>query len=170
MIGDFGMELYTSDLILRTVEGSDIEEVARMWDFQNGDISLDEAKNAIEYMQNNHTQNKIRCIHHLCFAIFEKGENKIIGWCGLDGKTADRLFIFFLIAEEYRNEGYATQAAKRLLSYAFDEASVPFVNGGCDKNNIASFKVMTKLGMNQSGFEENGDPLFYIDDARYRML
>ena len=168
--GGFGMELFTSDLLLRTVEDSDIKEVARMWEFQKGDISLDEAKSAIEYMKNNHAQNKVGYIYHLCFAVFEKGGNKIIGWCGLDGKIADKLFIFFSIAEEYRNKGYATQSAERLLAYAFDEARVPFVNGGCDKNNIASFKVMAKIGMSQSGFEENGDPLFYIDDTLYRTL
>ena len=164
------MELYTKDLLLRTVEDKDIEEVALMWEFEKGKISRDEAKNAIEFMKNNHIQNKMGSIHHLCFAIFKKGESKIIGWCGLDGQIADRLYIFFSIADGYRNNGYATQAAERLLSYAFDEAKVPFINGGCDKNNIASFKVMTKIGMEQRGFEENGDPLFYIDDKLYRML
>ena len=39
---------------------------------------------------------------------------------------------------------------------------VPFINGGCDENNIASYKVMTKIGMKQTAFEENGDPIFYI--------
>ena len=46
---------------------------------------------------------------------------------------------------------------------------VPFVNGGCDKDNIASYKVMKKLGMKQDGFEENGDPLFFIDEKTYHM-
>ena len=164
------IELHTADLILRTVKETDIEEVARMWEFEKGIISLEEAHKAIIYMKNNHSQNKIGRIHHLCFAIFEKGESKIIGWCGLDGQTAGKLYIFYSIADEYRNKGYATQSAKRLLSYAFNEAKVPFINGGCDKNNIASFKIMKNIGMEQRGFEENGDPIFYIDDKIYRML
>ena len=45
---------------------------------------------------------------------------------------------------------------------------MPFINGGCDKDNIASYKVMEKIGMKQNGFEENGDPLFYIDAELYR--
>ena len=99
------MELYTKDLLLKTVTIDDIEEVTRMWEF-------------------------------------EKGKHKIIGWCGLDGKTAGKLHIFFLIDKNYKNKGYATQNAGKLLSYAFDEAYVPFVNGGCDKDNTASYKVM----------------------------
>lgn len=161
------MELYTKDLILRTVTDNYIEEVARMWEFQKGSISMDEAQKAIEYMQNNHKKNKIGCIYHLCFAVFEKGKNTIIGWCGLDGKTAGKLHIFYLIDAGYRNKGFATQCATKLLTYAFDEVQVPFVNGGCDKNNIASYKVMEKIGMRQIAFEDNNDPLFFIDDKLY---
>ena len=161
------MTLNTDDLILRTVEMSDIEEVARMWDFEKKLISTKEAKEAIEYMHNNHEKNKPGTIYHLCFAVFIKGSKRIIGWCGLDGTTAGKLHIFYLIDKAYRNNGYATQCAERLLSYAFNEAHVPFVNGGCAKDNIASYKVMTKIGMKENGYETNGDPLFFIDDGMY---
>ena len=146
---------------------SDIEEVARMWEFEKGLISTKEAKEAIEYMQNNHEKNKPGTIYHLCFALFIKGSKRIIGWCGLDGTTAGKLHIFYLIDKAYRNNGYATQCAERLLSYAFNEAHVPFINGGCDKDNIASYKVMTNIGMKENGYEANGDPLFFIDDGMY---
>ncbi len=162
------MELYTSDLLLRPVMASDIEEVARMWNFENGRISTDDAQNAIEYMQNNHKKNRHGHIYHLCLAVFEKSKSSIIGWCGLDGKTNGKLHIFYLIDSYYRNKGYATQCAAKLLSYAFDVAHVPYVNGGCDKNNVASYKVMEKIGMKQNAFEENGDPLFFIDEELYR--
>ena len=162
------MELHTNDLLLKTVTADDLDEVARMWEFEKGSISKEEAQGAIDYMQNNHKKNGLGHIYHLCFAIFEKGEHKIIGWCGLDGKAPGKLHIFFLINKDYRNKGYATQCAGKLLSYAFEEAHVPFVNGGCDKDNIASYKVIAKIGMEQNGFEANGDPLFYIDDELYR--
>lgn len=157
------MELHTQDLDLRTVTADDIEQVARMWDFENGEISLDDAQKAIDYMQNNHKENDIGHIYHLCFAVFERGSKTIIGWCGLDGKQAEALHIFYSIDEAFRNRGYATQCAARLILHAFDDMCVPFVNGGCDKNNIASFKVMEKIGMKQNAFEDNGDPLFFID-------
>jgi RimJ/RimL family protein N-acetyltransferase len=162
------MTLHTADLELKTVEASDLDEVARMWAFEKGPISHDEARKAIDYMQANHQKNAPGHIHHLCFAVFVKGESRIIGWCGLDGKTAGKLYIFYMIDAAYRNRGYATQCAARLLSYAFDEAHVPFVNGGCFKDNTASYRVQEKIGMAQNAFEENGDPLFYIDAEMYR--
>ena len=170
IVKNIPIELRTADLTLRTVTPADINEVARMWEFKKGGVSLEEARKAMASMRSNHSRNESGCIYHLCFAVLEKGGNRIIGWCGLDGKTAGKLHIFYAIDSEFRNKGYATQCAEKLLSYAFNEAGVPFVNGGCDKNNIASYKIMTRIGMVQNAFEENGDPLFYIDSERYRVL
>ena len=161
------MELYTDNLTLKTVTDNDVREVARMWAFEAGEITADEAQKAIAYMRDNHIKNNFGYIYHLCFAIYEKDKNTIVGWCGLDGKTEGKLHIFYLIDKEYRNKGFATQCAARLLAYAFEEANVPFVNGGCDKENTASFRVMEKIGMEQNAFESNGDPLFYITQNRY---
>lgn len=164
------MELYTKDLLLRTVTDNDIEEVARMWEFEKGKIPPDEASKAIRYMQDNHKRNRHGSIYHLCLAVYVKGADIIIGWCGLDGKNEGKLHIFYMIDKNYRSKGYASQCAAKLLSYAFGEAGVLFVNGGCDKNNTASFRVMKKIGMLQNSFEENGDPLFYIDNEMYENL
>ena len=123
------MELFTRDLLLRTVDDNDIEEVSRMWDFENGVVSLKDAQTAINNMKSNHARNGDGIIYHLCFAVFQKGNEKIIGWCGLDGKIEEaKLHIFYSIDPDFRNRGYATQCAERLLSYAFNEAHVPFIN------------------------------------------
>ena len=161
------MELYTKDLVLRTVNEEDISEVARMWSYEQETIPIEEAKAAVDFMLSNHQRNKTGCIYHLCLAVFEKQQANIIGWCGFDGRTAGRLDIFYSIDPAFRNKGYATQCAERLLSYAFDEAEVSAVNGGCDRNNIASYRVMQKIGMMENGFEDNGDPRFFIDRNTY---
>jgi len=166
------VELYTDDLLLKTVTDADINEVARMWKFEQGNIPLSEAKDAIEYMQNNHKQNHMGLIYHLCFAVFEKGKNNIIGWCGLDGKpkpeNPNRMEIFYLIDSAYRNKGYATQCAAKLLEYAFEIAKMERVYGGCDKGNTPSFKILAKVGMVLYMVGGNGDPKFFIDNDIYR--
>jgi len=170
----YQLELYTDALLLKTVTDDNINEVARMWKFEQGSISLTEAKEAIEYMQNNHKKNHTGFIYHLCFAIYEKGKNSIIGWCGLDGKpepeNPDRMEIFYLIDSAYRSKGYATQCALKLLEYAFEVAKIERVFGGCDKDNISSFKVLSKSGMILFKVQENGDPDFFIDKDIYEKL
>jgi RimJ/RimL family protein N-acetyltransferase len=163
------MEIFTDNLILRTVTIDDLNEVSRMWNFEKGSISLEKAEIAIKNMQSNHKKNKPEYIYHICFAVFEKDDNKrIIGWCGLDGIVdKGKTVIFYLIDKEYRNRGYATQCASKLLEYAFETVGLKSVYGGCYKENIASYKVQEKVGMLQNAFEENGDPLFFIDDRTY---
>ena len=158
------MELHTEGLLLRTVTMEDMEEVARMWEFEKGSVSKEEAQGAIAYMQNNHKQNHPGHIHHVCLAVFEKGGESIIGWCGLDGQcNPGQIEIFYMIDKEHRNKGYATQCAKKLIEYAFEDAGIERIHGGCFKDNIPSFRVMIKAGMIQCAARENGDPLFYLD-------
>lgn len=169
------MELRAGDLLLRTVAGGDASEVARMWKFEQGSIPLAEARGAIKYMRDNHARNRARnragFIYHLCLAVYEKGENSIIGWCGLDGKpepgNPERMEIFFLIGRAHRNKGYATQCALGLLEYAFEVAKIGRVFGGCGRDNISSFKVMSKSGMVFLGAGGGGDPRFFIDRDIY---
>ncbi|MCL2286796.1 MAG: hypothetical protein FWC32_10605 [Firmicutes bacterium] len=42
------------------------------------------------------------------------------------------------------------------------------IYGGCDKDNVASYMIMVKIGVKQEGFEENGAPVFFIDYETYR--
>ena len=106
-------------------------------------------------------------IKYLCFAVYEKGKSDRIGWCGLDSlRVPGQTAIFYIIDELYRRKGYATQCARKLISYAFEETNLQRVNGGCAKENHASRKIMENIGMILVGHEENGDPLFCIERRR----
>lgn len=162
------MELLTKDLILRTVTKNDIKEIARMWEYPKK-ITLFKARKALNSMEANHTKNRKKSICHLCLAVFQQDEpNVIIGWCGLDGKAeAGKTVLFYIIDEKYRNKGYATQCAVKLINYAFEDMEYDIIYGGCAKNNIQSYKVMQKAGMIQNAFYENGDYIFSIDRQTY---
>lgn len=162
------MKIETKDLLLRKVTKDDIAEVARMYEYPNT-ILLVQAEKAINTMIGNYNQNKVGYIKHLCLAVCIKEKpTVIIGWCGLDGEAEkDKVVIFYIIDEKYRNKGYATQAAKAILQYAFEQAQLESVYGGCDKNNIASFKIMSNIGMNNYGVDDNNNPHFRIDRLDY---
>lgn len=162
------MELLTHDLILRTVTESDIEEVARMWEYPK-ETTIENAYSALEYMNNTHSKNRPNAICHLCLGIFKKDEpQKIIGWCGLDGEAEPgKTVLFYIIDEKFRGRGYATQCAAELLRYAFEDMAYDVIYGGCAKDNYASYKVMQKIGMNKNSFYENGDYIFSIDKQTF---
>ena len=156
------MKYRTDNLVLRLVTDSDLAEVARTWPSDHSPLSDAEAYDAISYMQSNAAKNAKGCLHHLCLAVYSvQDPQTIMGWCGLDGsRSHTEPEIFILLDEPYWNHGYGTECVKELLRIATENFALPSVHGGCDKENVASRRVMEKGGMIQYGTEDNGDPLF----------
>ena len=156
------MDYKTDSLILRFVTEDDLAEVSRTWPSDHSPLSEEEARGAIAYMRGNHAKNAAGCLVHLCLAVCAaEAPRTIMGWCGLDGgRSRTEPEIFILLDEAYQNRGYGTQCVKELLRIAAEDYALPGVHGGCDKDNIASRRVMEKGGMRLYGTEENGDPLF----------
>ena len=77
-------------------------------------------------------------------------EGRIIGGCDADlGHSEDRSFatLGWIINKEFRNRGFASEAAEALLDFAFINLGVEKVYAQCDINNPSSFRVMRKIGM-----------------------
>jgi len=160
------VEYKLRNLTLRTVSHDDLYEVVRMWNFEKGNISLEEAEKAIIWMSENHKLNQLHKLVHFCLAIFENNTNRIIGWCGLDGrsidnKTENRIHIFYLIDKDYRKLGYATECAKKVLEYGFEKIELGRIDGGCAKDNIGSHKILEKIGMKKID-NKNDDSYHYF--------
>ena len=60
------------------------------------------------------------------------------------GNLAHSVYLFY---PRYWNKGYATEALKRILRFAFEENSVYRVSTGCLAENVGSEQVMIKCGM-----------------------
>lgn len=55
--------------------------------------------------------------------------------------------IGWAISDKYRNQGFATEAAQRLLEYAFADLRLARIFAFTEVENQASLRVMQKLGM-----------------------
>ncbi|GHT53170.1 N-acetyltransferase [Spirochaetia bacterium] len=64
------------------------------------------------------------------------------------GKLVD---MGYFIKEKYWNQGYTTEALKKVMEYAFKEDNVYRISTGCIKENIGSENVMKKCGMIKEG-------------------
>ena len=77
-------------------------------------------------------------------------EGRIIGGCDADlGHSEDRSYatLGWIIHKAYRNRGFASEAARALLDFAFTRLAVDKVYAQCDILNPASFAVMRHVGM-----------------------
>ena len=81
----------------------------------------------------------------------------IFGSIGYKGKpNADGMIeIGYGIAEAYRRQGYTSEAARALIDWAFSQPAVKRITAECLTDNVASIRVLEKLGMRRTG-EING--------------
>ncbi len=59
--------------------------------------------------------------------------------------------IGYCIFPEYREQGYAIEATRLILKYAFEEWQAHKVVAMCNEYNVPSYKVLEKLGMTKEG-------------------
>lgn len=82
------------------------------------------------------------------WAVLEKERNSFIGFCGLKySADVDEYDIGFRFFKTEWNKGYATEAARACIDYAFNELSLNMIVGRAMKVNEASIKVLTKIGL-----------------------
>jgi RimJ/RimL family protein N-acetyltransferase len=84
------------------------------------------------------------------FSVIVKSTNRLIGDCGLEhmkveGKLVTELGYDF--RSDHWNQGYATEAARAVLDFAFHELGLPDLISLIRVGNQASRRVAEKIGM-----------------------
>lgn len=91
----------------------------------------------------------------------------VIGDCGLfrcqDPWARGELELGYRLRPASWGRGYATEAARAVLTYAFEELGAPRVVADADAANAASLRVLEKIGMRVIGGD--GMTLWYEADA-----
>jgi len=118
---------YLDDIISETLEDSK--------------LSL---QDAIQKMQNGEARR---------FAVTLKDSGQSIGGAGYDITAVTPVgrvgHMGWFIMPSHQNKGYATEAARHVLAYAFTQDNCIRITTGCYKENIPTQKVMHKLGFRQ---------------------
>jgi ribosomal-protein-alanine N-acetyltransferase len=99
------------------------------------------------------TEDRARGLSH-SFAVTVKPEGLLVGGCGLRLKD-DSVFEFgYWLGKPYWGNGYATEAVRRLMDFAFRELDAPLLRAGWFHDNPASGRVLDKLGAAPAGAEQ----------------
>ncbi len=81
------------------------------------------------------------------FAIILRHSDDLIGVIDITIKNTHIGELGYILNRSYWSLGYMSEAAKMMLHYAFDELGLQKVIATCDRHNIASARVMEKIGM-----------------------
>lgn len=92
-----------------------------------------------------------RSIYEL--AVVLRAGQKLIGTATLqvDHRERRQAYFSYLFHREYWGQGFATEAMRRLVHFGFTELRLHRIADDCDARNLASARVMEKLGMRREG-------------------
>jgi ribosomal-protein-alanine N-acetyltransferase len=124
--------------------------------------TYEEAKEELEWFMNGHPKHPELGL----WATIHKETGKFIGRCGLLPWTIDgqqEVEVAYTLAQEFWGQGLATEAAKGILQYGFDQLHLSRLICLIDKENQASMRVAEKIGMTfeKEGKDEIGPFLVY---------
>ncbi len=83
------------------------------------------------------------------WGIVHKETNTLIGSCSFvnwDNRNRNAE-LGYVLSEQYWNQGMMTEVIKEIVAYGFDRIGLMRIEARCMVNNIASAKVMEKVGM-----------------------
>ena len=86
-------------------------------------------------------------------AIDRESDGVFIGWCSLTGWNRDfrSATLTYCLEEAAWGHGYATEAARALLGWAFDVMDLNRIQAETDTRNLASARVLEKIGFLREG-------------------
>ena len=95
------------------------------------------------------------------WAVHTKTNNEFIGWCGLKWiKETNEIDLGYRFKPAAWGKGYATEAAQHTLNYGLQQLQLKKIGAHAHIDNIASQKVLEKIGMQFVGEGvEDGVPL-----------
>jgi RimJ/RimL family protein N-acetyltransferase len=105
------------------------------------------------------------------WACVERGTGAFLGWCGLRVQKDGDVDIGYRYLPQARNRGFATEASLACLAFGFEKCNLPSIIGRAHAENVASIRVLQKLGMGfEKEFELEGMPsvCYRIDAEAWR--
>lgn len=151
------MQIYieTDRLILRAIEASDLQGIfeldsdSEVHRYLGGKPikSMQEARSTIAYIQKQYEENGIGR-----WAVIDKMTNEFAGWSGLKYEKEVRSEMYYYdlgyrLKKKFWGRGIATETSLEALNYGFEIMNLKEIYGGAHIENIASNKVLQKVGL-----------------------
>jgi [ribosomal protein S5]-alanine N-acetyltransferase len=86
--------------------------------------------------------------------LINKADSRLIGAGGLYLRSAENKEgeIGYVLNRRFWNQGFVTEAARKLVAFGFKELGLHRIYATCDPANTGSFRVMEKIGMQREGY------------------
>jgi ribosomal-protein-alanine N-acetyltransferase len=170
MMTDLPVKILETDrLILRRLIPEDLDALYALYSdpdvrryFPEGVLTYEETKEELEWFLNGHPNYPQLGL----WATILKENGQFIGRCGLLPWTIDghpEVEVAYALAKQVWGQGLATEAAQAIVHYAFDQLGYSRLICLPERDNAASIRVATKIGMTfeKEGQDDKGPFLLY---------
>jgi len=147
----------TERLILRPTQEEDAPFTLELlntpkWIQFIGDRKVYNLEDAVKYIQEKiHPQ--YERLGYCNYTVIRKADGAKLGSCGLyDREGIEGVDIGFAFLPDYEKMGYGYEAAQKVMSIGFDIFKIERMKAITTKENLASQKLLKKLGMKFSKF------------------
>lgn len=161
----------TDRLILRTIEEGDAAEQDRVLNTPTVMARLGGVKELHEIEAKHAKSMQLYAQDGFSFLfMIEKATGEMVGHCGIKrvdnplAKNQGDHEVGWLVREDRWRRGYAEEAMRAVLDWAFDRVGAPHVVALTSNANVASWKLMEKLGMVRREDLDFDDPAYPPED------
>lgn len=171
-------ELFTNRLIIRRFQSSDWQD---LYEYLSKEIVVKYEPYDVFNVEQCRQEAINRSQNDAFWAVCLRENNKLIGNLYFEQQEPKEFLtweIGYVFNPEYYSKGYATEASKRIMQYAFEELNAHRIIGRCNPENSPSWKLMERLSMRREGhFKKpaffkrsiDGEPIWH-DAYQYSIL
>lgn len=160
--------LTTARLMLRPFTNADLDAVHALWTdadmrrYLCGDtvVSRDQSQEWLEGSTTGFERRRFGL-----WGTHERESGTLIGFCGCRDWPSGEPELMYGLLRRWWRRGLATEAATAVLDYVFETLGQPVVMAATDPPNLASVRVMERLGMT---FDWRGE-MHGLDTVVYRL-
>ena len=173
------IELFSERLNLRLIETSDLIAIHNLHSLVETDefntLGIPEdSKETKRIIEGWIVANKEEEIKSRTFVIEESSMNHFIGLIAINlgNKKHRSAEVWYKLHKNHWGKGYGTEALNRILDFGFEDLNLHRIQAGCAVDNIASIKVLEKVGMLREGRGRQLLPLKsgWSDNFEYAIL
>lgn len=165
----------TERLFIRPTSEKDAEFIFELlntpkWIENIGDRNIRSVEDAKDYIVTK-MRPQLKRLGYSNYTLVRKIDNVKIGSCGLyDRQGLEGIDIGFAFLPEYEKKGFAFEAANKIKNAAFNEFGIKVISAITAKNNVASQRLLEKLGLECIGTtklpNDNEELLLYRTSAQ----
>lgn len=145
------LQLKTKRLCISPMTDEELRQLAE-------ETTDQELRQAYEEMLEDSLNNREFRLWYTAWKICLKGNGQIIGTEGFKGpEDTYSVEIGYGIDKDYEGNGYATEAVKALIEWAFTQENVYYIEAEAAADNVGSRKVLEKLSFQPDGMGEEGE-------------